>query len=117
MCVQSAGDFVRPLSHAPVSIFKSKIKWGIMNKQKSVFLGKKSVAAALAAVAAMVAVSAYAAAPKQAYVSHAAIGTNKSCASPGFNSVQDAIDAVAASGIVYLCGTAPFVEQVFLGKS
>jgi hypothetical protein len=56
------------------------------------------------------------AAPK-AYVSHSAIGTNQSCASPGFKSVQAAVDAVPANGTVYLCGAAPFVEQVFVGKS
>ena len=52
-----------------------------------------------------------------AYVSHSAIGNNKSCASPGFNSVQAAVDAVPANGTVYLCGAVPFDEQVFLGKS
>jgi hypothetical protein len=56
------------------------------------------------------------AAPKF-YVSHSAIGTNQSCASPGFNSVQAAVDVVAANGTVYLCDTEPFVEQVFLNKS
>ena len=80
-----------------------------------------SIAAALAAVSALAAGSASALPSRAqayvAYVSHSAIGTNKSCASPGFNSVQAAVEAVPANGTVYLCGAAPFVEQVFLGKS
>ncbi len=80
-----------------------------------------SIAAALAAVSTVAAGSASKppgrAHDNVAYVSHSAIGTNKSCASPGFNSVQAAVDAVAANGTVYLCGATPFVEQVFLGKS
>jgi len=75
----------------------------------------RPIVAALAAVSAMAAGSALAA-PK-AYVSHSAIGTNQSCASPGFNSVQAAVNAVPANGTVYLCGAVPFEEQVFLGKS
>ena len=31
--------------------------------------------------------------------------------------MQAAVDAVPANGTVYLCGAAPFEEQVFLGKS
>jgi hypothetical protein len=65
----------------------------------------------------MAAGSALASAPTHAYVSHSAIGHNQSCASPGFKSVQAAVDAVAPNGTVYLCGDVPFVEQVFLAKS
>ncbi len=87
-----------------------------------------SIAAALAAVSAVAAGSASAfvfapshgSSPTRAYVSHSAVGpnnTNKSCDSPGFNSMQAAVDAVAVNGTVYLCGSVPFTEQVFLDKS
>jgi len=77
----------------------------------------RPIVAALAAVSAVAAGSASAAMPTHAYVSHSAKGANKSCSSPGFNSVQAAVDVVAANGTVYLCDTEPFVEQVFLNKS
>jgi len=77
----------------------------------------RPIVAALAAVSAVAAGSASAAMPTHAYVSHSAKGANKSCSSPGFNSVQAAVDAVAPNGTVYLCGSEPFLEQVFLTKS
>jgi len=77
----------------------------------------RPIVAALAAVSVVAAGSASAAMPTHAYVSHSAKGANKSCSSPGFNSVQAAVDAVAPNGTVYLCGSEPFLEQVFLTKS
>ena len=77
----------------------------------------RPIAAALAAVSVMAAGSASAAMPTHAYVSHSPKGANKGCASPGFNTVQAAVDAVAPNGTVYLCGSEPFLEQVFLTKS
>ena len=65
----------------------------------------RPIVAALAAVSVMAAGSASAAAPTHAYVSHSPKGANKSCASPGFNSVQDAVNVVALNGTVYLCDT------------
>jgi hypothetical protein len=52
-------------------------------------------------------------APNKAFVSHtpAPGGSNKSCATASFSSVQSAINAVANGGQVYLCG-APFTESV-----
>jgi hypothetical protein len=52
--------------------------------------------------------------PNKVYVSHGAVptGTDTSCATASFSSVQAAIGAVASGGQVYLCGTAPFVESV-----
>lgn len=77
----------------------------------------RPIVAALAAVSVMAAGSASAALPTHAYVSHSPKGANKSCSSPGFNSVQAAVDAVAPNGTVYLCDSEPFLEQVFLAKS
>ncbi len=81
-----------------------------------------SIAAALAAVSVVAAGSASAfqarAQANVAYVAHSPIGTNRNCTSPGFNSVQAAVDHVPAYETVYLCGAAlPFVEQVFLARS
>jgi hypothetical protein len=52
--------------------------------------------------------------PNKVYVSHGAVptGTDKSCATASFSSVQAAITAVVSGGQVYLCGTDPFVESV-----
>lgn len=52
--------------------------------------------------------------PSKVFVSHDAVATNSdtSCATASFASVQAAIDAVAGSGQVYLCGTTPFAESV-----
>lgn len=50
------------------------------------------------------------------YVGHT-IGTNASCASPGFTSVQMAVDAAIPGDTVYLCGTTPYTEQVVITKS
>jgi hypothetical protein len=77
----------------------------------------RPIVAALAAVSVVAAASASAAMPTHAYVSHSPKGANKGCASPGFNTVQAAVDAVAPNGTVYLCGSEPFLEQVFLTKS
>ncbi len=43
-------------------------------------------------------------------------GTNSSCASPGYTSVQAAVDAAQNGDTVYLCGTVPFNEQVIITK-
>jgi len=50
------------------------------------------------------------------YVGHGPTGTNKNCSSPGYNSVQAAVDAASNGNTVYLCG-AQFAEQVFVNKS
>lgn len=48
------------------------------------------------------------------YVGHTA-GTNSDCNSPGYTSVQVAVDAAQKGDTVYLCGT--FAEQVIISKS
>lgn len=50
------------------------------------------------------------------YVGHIA-GNNSSCASPGYTSVQAAVNAAAPGNTVYLCGTIPYYEQVIITKS
>jgi hypothetical protein len=50
------------------------------------------------------------------YVGHGSIGTNKSCASPGYNSVQTAVNAATTGQTVYLCG-GQFAQQVFVSTS
>lgn len=50
------------------------------------------------------------------YVGHGDIGDNSGCASPGYSSVQAAVDRAPAGATVYLCG-AQFSEQVFVDKS
>lgn len=50
------------------------------------------------------------------YVGHGAIGNGKSCSSPGYNSVQAAVNAANTGDTVYLCD-GQFSEQVFVGKS
>jgi len=50
------------------------------------------------------------------YVGHGSIGKNTGCSSPGYNSVQAAVDAAAPGNTVYLCG-GQFAEQVFVNKS
>jgi hypothetical protein len=52
---------------------------------------------------------------KTLYVGQTA-GTNSSCASPGYTSVQQAVDAAHNDDTVYLCGTTPFSEQVIITK-
>ncbi len=59
---------------------------------------------------------AYAAPSTTRYVG-ATAGTGKSCASPGYTSVQAAVNAAKAGDTVYLCGTTPFQEQVIITKS
>lgn len=44
-------------------------------------------------------------------------GINTSCSSPGFTSVQTAVDVANPGDIVYLCGTTPFAEQVVIEKA
>jgi len=44
-------------------------------------------------------------------------GSNTGCASPGFTSVQAAVDAANAGDTVYLCGTTPFSEQVIITRA
>ncbi len=44
------------------------------------------------------------------------VGTNSSCASPGYTTVQSAVDAAHNDDTVYLCGTTPFKEQVIITK-
>jgi hypothetical protein len=40
------------------------------------------------------------------------IGNDTSCADPGYNTVQAAVNAASPGDTVYLCGTAPYQEQV-----
>ncbi len=51
---------------------------------------------------------------KTLYVGHTA-GTNQGCNSPGYTSIQVAVDAAQKGDTVYLCGT--FAEQVIITKS
>lgn len=44
------------------------------------------------------------------------IGNNSNCSSPGFTSVQTAVDVANPGDIVYLCGTTPYTEQVIITK-
>src|SRR5216683_2235364 len=44
-------------------------------------------------------------------------GMAPGCASPGFTSVQTAVNAAMPGDTVYLCGTAPFAGQVIVNKS
>ncbi len=47
----------------------------------------------------------------------AVAGNDTSCASPGYTSVQAAVNAARPGDTVYLCGTTPFREQVVVTKS
>jgi hypothetical protein len=48
------------------------------------------------------------------YVSHTAVanGTDRSCATAAFSTVQGAVDAANRGDRVYLCGTTPYLESV-----
>ena len=50
------------------------------------------------------------------YVGHTT-GNNTSCSSPGYTSVQAAVNVANTGDIVYLCGTLPYYEQVIITKS
>lgn len=43
-------------------------------------------------------------------------GDNTGCASPGFTSIQDAVNAAPNNGTVYLCGNTPYAEPVVIGN-
>src|SRR5713226_1891773 len=45
------------------------------------------------------------------------VGLNSSCSSPGFTSVQTAVDVANPGATVYLCGTTPYAEQVIITKA
>ena len=47
----------------------------------------------------------------------ASVGSDTSCSSPGYTTVQTAVDAASAGDRIYLCGTTPFAEQVIITKS
>lgn len=48
----------------------------------------------------------------------AAAGSNTSCASPGYTSVQDAIDSAASGDTVYLCASgSPYAQTADIAKS
>jgi hypothetical protein len=47
----------------------------------------------------------------------ASAGRDTSCASPGYTSVQAAVNAASPGDTVYLCGTTPFKGQVIISKS
>ncbi len=63
-----------------------------------------------------IALNAHAAPVVTLYVGHTT-GTNASCASPGFTSIQAAVDAANPGDIVYLCGTIPYAQQVIITKA
>ena len=44
------------------------------------------------------------------------VGINSGCSSPGFTSVQTAVDVANPGATVYLCGTVPYAEQVIISK-
>jgi hypothetical protein len=58
----------------------------------------------------------FAASSHTRYVGHT-VGTNASCSSPGYTSVQAAVDAAHNGDTVYLCGTTPYTEQVIITKA
>ena len=81
-------------------------------------LARMAVAGALTCGVAAFAVSA---APAYAagttlYVG-ASAGSDTSCASPGYTTVQSAVNAASPGDTVYLCGTAPYKQQVIITKS
>ena len=45
------------------------------------------------------------------------VGLNTGCSSPGFTSIQSAVDIAPIGATVYLCGTTPYAEQVIIQKS
>ena len=45
------------------------------------------------------------------------IGLNTGCSSPGFTSIQSAVDIAPIGATVYLCGTTPYAENVIIQKS
>jgi hypothetical protein len=47
----------------------------------------------------------------------ASAGNDTSCASPGYTTVQAAVNAASPGNTVYLCGTTPYHEQVIVTKS
>lgn len=77
-----------------------------------------AVAGALAGgvTAAAAAGPAYAAGTTTRYVG-AAAGSDKSCASPGYTTVQAAVNAASPGDTVFLCGTTAYKEQVIITKS
>src|SRR5579884_2112519 len=87
--------------------------------RKIMFLGGP-VAALVLALATLFAVQTFsrtfAASSHTRYVGHTA-GTNASCSSPGYTSVQAAVDAASNGDIIYLCGTVPYAEQVIITKA
>lgn len=60
---------------------------------------------------------AHAAMSNTLYVNHGPTGSNTSCADPGYNSVQTAVDAASKGATVYLCDTTPYTEQVVITKA
>jgi hypothetical protein len=47
----------------------------------------------------------------------ASAGSDTSCSSPGYTTVQAAVDAASTGDTIYLCGITPFTEQVIINKS
>jgi hypothetical protein len=58
----------------------------------------------------------FAASPYTLYVGQTA-GSNTDCSSPGYTSVQAAVNAAHDGDTVYLCGTTPYAEQVIITKA
>lgn len=47
----------------------------------------------------------------------ASAGSDTSCSSPGYTTVQAAVNAAKPGDTVYLCGTTPFKGQIIVSKS
>lgn len=46
----------------------------------------------------------------------ATAGNNTGCNSPGYTSIQEAVDAASNGGTVYLCGSVPYAEPVIISN-
>jgi hypothetical protein len=101
--------------------YRESKKGEIMRPSKRVLvalaLGVPTLAAIVLAPVVGLAVRGAAAAPRgHTLYAGASAGTNASCASPGFTSVQTAVDAATDGTTVYLCGTTPYAEQVIIAN-
>jgi hypothetical protein len=77
----------------------------------------RAILAALVAVAFAFPLSALPALAESTLFVGTGAGAAPGCASPGFASVQAAVNAAVSGDAVYLCGATPFSEQVIVNKS
>src|SRR5260370_6178243 len=77
----------------------------------------RSILGALVAVAFAFPLSALPALAESTIFVGTGAGAAPGCASPGFASVQAAVNAAVSGDTVYLCGATPFSEQVIVNKS